>query len=83
MITRHFVNTCLVYLSFLLLFLLLIVWTSDAERQILNPNANAQSLVQVLIKASGHKTEVFVKCLPSVMYVCVFYSGKSSEEEAQ
>lgn len=55
-----------------------LVWTSDAERQILNPNANTQSLVQVLIKASGHKTEVFVKCLPSVMYVRVFYCGKSS-----
>lgn len=35
--------------------------------------------VQVLIKASGHKTEVFVKRLPSVMYVRVFYCGKSSE----
>jgi len=46
---------------------------------ILKSNANTQSLVHVLIKASGYKTEIFVKCLPSVMYVRVFYCGKSSD----
>lgn len=56
-----------------------LVWSNDADRQILNSNSNTRSLVQVLIKASGHKTEVFVKCLPSVMYVRVFYCGKSSD----
>lgn len=69
---------CICLFSYLL-FLLLIVWSSGTERHILNPNANTQSLVQVLIKASGHKTEVFVKCLPSVVYVHMFYCGKSSE----
>ncbi len=43
MITRHVVNICLVHLSFFIIAILVahLIWTSDAERQILNPNANA------------------------------------------